>query len=253
MVGRGWGAPGATGARGLTVVTMSETPQWPQSARLRAGDADRQRTIERLTQSWRDGRLTRDEFQRRTQQSFEATFRDELDALTADLTGLAPISPELPHDAPAVPLGAESVLAGRQPEYREVAARYAPAGASGSAVSVGFLSGMDKIGDWTVAPVHASLAFWGGTTIDLRDAIFTSADTTITCIAVMGGIEVIVPPEMEVRVSGLGLMGGFGWDKKREARQTAPAPAGNPRVTINGLAFWGGVGVVRKEREEPLG
>ena len=123
---------------------MSETPQWPQSARLRAGDADRQRTIERLTQSWRDGRLTRDEFQRRTQQSFEATFRDELDALTADLTGLAPISPEVPHDAPAVPLGAESVLAGRQPEYREVAARYAPAGASGSAVSVGFLSGMDK-------------------------------------------------------------------------------------------------------------
>ncbi len=232
---------------------MSETPQWPQSARLRAGDADRQRTIEQLTHSWRDGRLTRDEFQIRAQQAFDATFRDELDALTADLAGLAPISPELPHVAPAAVSGAESTFAAREPEHREVASRYAPAGTSGSAVSVGFMSGMDKVGDWTIAPVHASLAFWGGTTIDLRDAIFTSADTTITCIAVMGGIEVIVPPEMEVRVSGLGLMGGFGWDKKRQARQTAPAPAGNPRVTINGLAFWGGVGVVRKEREEPLG
>jgi len=237
---------------------MSTTAdEWPHPARLRAGDAERQRAVEHLTAAWRGGLLTREEFQDRTQQALAATFTDEVDRLTADLGGASlAISEGVlgsttgPGSAVARAAGADR-LEPRSPERHGEVSRYAPPDARGSAVSVGFMSGMDKVGDWTVAPVHVSMAFWGGTTIDLRDAVFASADTTITCIAVMGGIEVIAPPEMEVRVAGIGVMGGFGWAKRTLARASGRAPGG-PRVTINGLAFWAGVSITRKERDDPF-
>ena len=236
---------------------MTETPeQWQPNARLRAGDADRQRAIEALTNAWRAGRLTRDEFQERSQKSLAVTYTDEIDDLTADIGGLStyPDRGLAPYqDATLVPASDETpVVDSWQSEPDEnLPVKYAPEGSSGSALSVGVMSGMDKVGNWTVAPTHVSIGFWGGTTIDLREAVFTSSETTITCIAVMGGVEVIVPPEMEVRVGGIGFMGGFGWNKLDQARPRRRAPAGNPVVTINGLGFWGGVGITRKERGEP--
>lgn len=236
---------------------MTETPeQWQPNARLRAGDADRQRAIEALTNAWRAGRLTRDEFQERSQKSLAVTYTDEIDDLTADIGGLStyPDRGLAPYqDATLVPASDKTpVVDSWQSEPDEnLPVKYAPEGSSGSALSVGVMSGMDKVGNWTVAPTHVSIGFWGGTTIDLREAVFTSPETTITCIAVMGGVEVIVPPEMEVRVGGIGFMGGFGWNKLDQARPRRRAPAGNPVVTINGLGFWGGVGITRKERGEP--
>ena len=177
-------------------------------------------------------------------------------AIDADIGGLStyPDRGSAPYqDATLVPASDKTpVVDSWQSEPDEnLPVKYAPEGSSGSALSVGVMSGMDKIGNWTVAPTHVSIGFWGGTTIDLREAVFTSPETTITCIAVMGGVEVIVPPEMEVRVGGIGFMGGFGWNKLDQARPRRQAPAGNPVVTINGLGFWGGVGITRKERGEP--
>jgi hypothetical protein len=60
-------------------------------------------------------------------------------------------------------------------------------------------------------------------------------------VAIMGGLQVIVPPGVEVVVRGIGVMGGFehpDWDE--------PGEPGAPRVIIGGFAFWGGVGVERK-------
>lgn len=245
-------------SRTLTKVSpMTQTPEeWQQGARLRAGDADRQRAIEVMTSAWRAGRLTRDEFQERAQKSFAVTYTHEIDSLIADIGGLSRYHGHdlTPYpDAALVPASGESPVHDSWQSDRDenLPVRYAPEGSSGSALSVGVLSGMDKVGNWTVAPTHVSIGFWGGTTIDLRDAVFTSPETTITCIAVMGGVEVIVPPELEVRVSGIGFMGGFGWNKLHQARPQRQAPAGNPVVTINGLGFWGGVGITRKERDEP--
>jgi hypothetical protein len=57
----------------------------------------------------------------------------------------------------------------------------------------------------------------------------------------MGGMNVIVPPGVEVVVRGIGIMGGF--DHREEGRAGDP---GAPRVIVTGFAFWGGVGVERK-------
>lgn len=238
---------------------MTQNPDdQPGRPRLRAGDSERQQASETLTRAWRQGRITREEFQKRSQESFSATYLDELDALVADLGGLGGLLG--PNDAsyqvPVAALSTPDELAVRdawrsEPDDNLPAVRYAPEGSRGSALSVGVMGGVDKAGQWVVAPNHVTIGVMGGTTLDLRDALFISPETTIICIAIMGGVEVIVPPEMDVHVSGIGFMGGFGWDRIDQARPAVAPTAGNPRVQITGLGFMGGVGVTRRERGQP--
>ena len=60
----------------------------PGDPRLRASDADRERTVELLREHCADGRLTADEFNDRLEQAFAARNRGELDALLADLPAI---------------------------------------------------------------------------------------------------------------------------------------------------------------------
>lgn len=222
---------------------MSDTPQqWQSSYQLRAGDAERQQTIEALNQAWRAGQLTRDEFHDRSQQSLTATYTNELDQLVSDLGGvLAPYQPTT-----------GTVQDKWQSEHEDLLpVVLAPEGTTGSALSVGIMGGSERTGKWVVARNHVAIGFWGGATIDLRDAIFTSEETTITCFGVMGGVEVIVPPELEIEINGIGFMGGFGSDGKSQALPELGRTAG-PKVRINGLGFMGGVGITRKRRGEPI-
>jgi hypothetical protein len=66
--------------------------------RMRAGDADRQRTVEQLGKHFGEGRLTVEEFDERVVQAHASRYLDELPALTADL----PREPE-PHRRPTRP------------------------------------------------------------------------------------------------------------------------------------------------------
>lgn len=107
--------------------------------------------------------------------------------------------------------------------------------------SVAIMSGFERKGRWTVPRQFNCFAFWGGGEIDLRDADFADREVVINCVAIMGGVNVIVPPGVEVVVRGVGIMGGF--DHREEG---VPGEPGAPRVIVTGFAFWGGVGVERK-------
>jgi hypothetical protein len=63
--------------------------------RMRAGDKDRQRVVERLGKHFGEGRLTIQEFDERVVRAHASVYLDELPALTADL----PRDPE-PHRRP---------------------------------------------------------------------------------------------------------------------------------------------------------
>jgi hypothetical protein len=63
----------------------------------------------------------------------------------------------------------------------------------------------------------------------------------IDCWAIMGGMNIVVPPGVEVVVRGIGIMGGFD-----HSEDGVPGDPGAPRVIVSGFAFWGGVGVERK-------
>jgi hypothetical protein len=102
------------------------------------------------------------------------------------------------------------------------------------------MGGFVRKGEWDVPPELSLIAIMGGGEIDLRDARFAQDTVTIHAVAIMGGIQITVPEDADVQVNGIGIMGGF------EHSPAGRGSRGGPRIVINGVAFWGGVGLQRK-------
>jgi hypothetical protein len=194
---------------------------------LRASDADRERVAEVLRDALAEGRLDMEEFEERLETTYKARTYGELAPITRDL-------PAAGVQAPAVSLVKEPVESGSWAERVR-------GGEGSSTWAVAVMSGFQRKGRWTVPKRFNSFAFWGGGEIDLREAYFADREVEINCIAIMGGMNVIVPPGVEVIVRGVGIMGAF--DHREEG---VPGEPGAPRVIVTGFAFWGGVGVERK-------
>jgi hypothetical protein len=107
------------------------------------------------------------------------------------------------------------------------------------------MGGFSRKGQWVVPAQFTAVAVMGGGEIDLREARFAEPVATIHAYAIMGGIAIIVPEDVEVQVTGVGLMGAF------EHGSTGPGQPGGPKLIVNGLAFWGGVEVKRKRPKRP--
>lgn len=198
---------------------------------LRAGDADRERVAERLRDALAEGRLDMDEFQERLDVVYRAKTYGELEPVTRDLP--APGAPAVPLvKRPAAGTGGELDLASR-----------ITGGEGSSDWGIAVMSGFQRVGRWVAPRRFNAVAVMGGGVIDLRDAYFADREVVLNCVAVMGGVDVIVPPGVEVVMRGAGLMGGFDHDTRGD--DTGPEP-GAPRVVVTGFALWGGVGVRTK-------
>ncbi|MDH6226766.1 hypothetical protein M2169_003736 [Streptomyces sp. MJP52] len=198
---------------------------------LRAGDADRERVAERLRDALAEGRLDMDEFQERLDVVYRAKTYGELEPVTRDLP--AP-------GGPAVSMAKRPAPAsGAEPDWSS----RITGGEGSSDRGIAVMSGFQRVGRWVAPRRFNAVAVMGGGVIDLRDAYFAGREVVVNCVAVMGGVEIVVPPGVEVVMRGTGLMGGFDHD----ARGDFPAPdPGAPRVVVTGFAFWGGVGVRTK-------
>ncbi|WP_265568191.1 DUF1707 SHOCT-like domain-containing protein [Streptomyces hygroscopicus] len=206
----------------------SPTPESPvPTPELRASDADRERVAEVLRDALAEGRLDMEEFEERLEATYTARTYGELAPITRDL--------------PAAGVTAPAVSLVKEPAETGAWAERIVGGGGSSSWAVAVMSGFQRKGRWTVPKQFNSFAFWGGGEIDLREASFADREVEINCIAIMGGMNVIVPPGVEVIVRGIGIMGGF--DHREEG---VPGEPGAPRVIVNGFAFWGGVGVERK-------
>ncbi|GAB88436.1 DUF1707 SHOCT-like domain-containing protein [Gordonia rhizosphera] len=198
-------------------------------ARLRAADADRELVHQILSAAMSKGNLSMAEFEERSGKAMVAKTFGDLDELTDDL----PVG-QLGVPMPFVgePSGSRvSPGSGRQP----VRQRFA------------LMSGAEVRGNVAVADTFTATAFMGAVEIDLRDAEFTAPVLTIRCFALMGGVEVIVPPDVAVEIGGWAVMGGFG------GRATGPGAPGTPTVRVVGFALMGAVDVKRKDRIPPEG
>jgi len=76
-------------------------------------------------------------------------------------------------------------------------------------------------------------AVLGGCELDLREASIAK-DAVINVCAILGGINIKVPPDWTVVLNGTPVMGGF-------AEKTARPPDGSKRLVITGYAIMGGV------------
>jgi uncharacterized protein DUF1707 len=205
---------------------MTNLPDRPGHAdrrELRASDGDRDAVAAVLREAAAEGRLGLDELDERLTAVYAAKTYADLEPITRDLpaTGAAPSAAPVP----------ERGRFGGEPT---------------SKVAIALMSGFVRRGRWGVPRSFTSVAFWGGGELDLREARFTEREVTIRVFAVMGGVNIIVPDDADVVVSGIGIMGGF------DQRATGEGTPGAPRVLVKGFAFWGGVGVERKRRRSEL-
>lgn len=191
---------------------------------MRASDADRERVAQVLHKAAAEGRLDLHELDERLGATYSAKTYGELVPITADLGVPSPaVLPAIQQAAPIDRVG----------------------GTPGSSVSFAFWSGCDRKGDWVVPAHHSAIAIMGGIVLDLTQARFASAETTINVFAFWGGVDIIVPEDVTVIVSGVGFMGAF------ENRTTiTPSIPGGPVVRINGLALMAGVDVKRPKRKK---
>ncbi|MFF9122996.1 DUF1707 domain-containing protein [Streptomyces sp. NPDC014889] len=197
---------------------------------LRASDADRERVAEQLRDALAEGRLDMSEFEERLDATYRARTYGELTPITRDL--------------PVAGVAAPAVNMVKQPAQDGSWASRVVGGGGTSSWAVAIMGGFERKGRWTVPKKFTCFTFWGGGGIDLRDADFADHEVEINCVAIMGGVDVIVPPGVEVVVRGIGIMGGF--DHREEGVRGEP---GAPRVIVTGVAFWGGVGIRRKQTE----
>ncbi|RKS69031.1 uncharacterized protein DUF1707 [Actinomadura pelletieri DSM 43383] len=204
---------------------MTNLPERSGTPEMRAGDADRERVAHILREAAGEGRLTLAELDERLDAVYAAKTYAELEPITRDLPspGAAPPSPADGRDWSPV--------------------EAAPSWKTG----IGIMSGFRRTGVWNVPRRFRAFTFWGGGKIDLREARFEEPVTTIRALALMGGVEVIVPDDITVHVKGLGIMGGF------DHGASGPGVPGAPTVVVKGLAFWGGVGVKRRRSSRRKG
>jgi len=88
------------------------------------------------------------------------------------------------------------------------------------------------------------VVFLGGVDMDLRDAVFSEREVKIRAFALLGGVDIVVPDDIEVDVAGVGIMGGF------DHRENTIGLPNAPRLRVTGFAFLGGVNVKHKSKKK---
>ncbi len=163
----------------------------------------------------------------------------EIDAVLADVPLLDEPLLEQPLEASA---GASAgALAGTQAGAQTQLPAHATPTAIAAEVprsgwTLALLGGTVRKGRWRVPRRLRVVATLGGCELDFTSAEL-GAETDITCVAVMGGVEIKVPPGVRVEGNGVGILGGF------EQGHRGGADPGAPVLRIGGLALMGGVEV----------
>jgi len=117
--------------------------------------------------------------------------------------------------------------------------RVDPARVPNRQLEVAFFSGRTRKGSWTPARQITATACMGGVDLDFREALFGAEVVEIYAVAIMGGIEILVPPGVHVDTSGFAFLGGFEEDSALEANPNPEAPT----IRVRGFACMGAVEV----------
>ena len=198
---------------------MSELSGPADHSLMRVSDSDREQAADVLREAAGHGRITMDELDERLELAYAAKTYADLAAVIRDLPAPAPT----PGPGPA--------MAGRI------------GGTPRSTFSIAIMSGAQRMGRWVVPRTYVGVAVMGGVELDLRDAQFSEPEVTIHAYTLMGGIDITVPEDIDVDVSGIACMGGF------DHNASGPGVPGAPRVRVVGCAVMGGVEVKRKPPE----
>lgn len=192
----------------------------------------RQRAVDTLMEHFANDVIEMSEFERRLDTANNAVTEVQLNELLSDLPAT-----NLPAPAPVVvPArgGAPVIVAADRVSER--------------AYMVSLMGGNSRSGRWIPARNNFAVGVMGGFSLDFREAMLGPGVTEVNVFTLMGGAEIIIPPGMDVEVSGFAFMGGFDHNTDQPIN---PSPD-RPTLRIKGFAMMGGVGVeVRLPGETP--
>ena len=113
-----------------------------------------------------------------------------------------------------------------------------------------FFSSTEREGRWELPRNFRVLAVFGNVELDLRDAVIGIGISFIEVVAVMGNIEITVPPDVAVESDGDSLFGSF--VVKYKGSVTARAATGLRMVRITGTACASSVEITVKGPDESM-
>ena len=129
---------------------------------VRASDAERDATVNRLREAATEGRLTLEELTDRIEAAANAVMRSDLVPLTADLPATAAV------------------------------------GVATQSAAVRGVGDVKRSGRWTVPTENSFRTWFGNIKLDLRQAQISAAETRIHARALFGNIDLLVPEGVEV-------------------------------------------------------
>ncbi|TDQ55341.1 DUF1707 SHOCT-like domain-containing protein [Actinorugispora endophytica] len=196
--------------------------------RIRASDADRDRTAARLRDALAEGRIGHDELEERLDAVYRARTLGELAPVTHDLPPAAGTGPA----SPAEPVG----MTVSSEEARRLAAE-----SQGRETVSAVFGGVERAGRWLVEPHTNVSVLCGGIELDLREAVLSQREVVIQCAVALGGLEMVVPHGVRVVSSVNAILGGV--DMSKVDNVTDPNA---PTIRLTGTCLLGGVEVRTK-------
>ncbi len=186
---------------------------------LRASDADRDQVATVLSTAYAEGRLTLEEHDERIDQLMAAKTFDDLIPITRDLVI---VGTPTPVPAPQAKSRFTIDTSHQQSEPDRM---------------IAIFGGVTRTGRWRVRKNIQALTLFGGTDLDLRDAIFEAPVVEISGFWCFGGLDIKVPEGIEVRDQTAGIFGGT------DVRDVGDPAPGAPTLVIKGVSLFGGVSV----------
>ena len=190
---------------------------------------ERQATVDRLCAHFARDAMNTTELERRLDIAYAARTRAELIALERDLPGLpSETRPAVPEPSPSASVPVDPARPVQDHD-----------------LIVSIWGATERKGSWVPPRQLTAVTVMGGTDLDFRQAAFATETVSIRLLALMGGVDIVVPPGVRVEWGGIALMGGVSTPEP----DTPPAPDA-PVIRISGLVCMGGVDVVERHPGE---
>lgn len=180
----------------------------------------RERVVRQLCDHFAADNLTAEGLEERLDRAHQATSAATLQELVADLPALQQGSAAAAAPARQTAVGRADYVSERQ-------------------VVVAIMGGAARTGAWTPPKQLFVVAVMGGAELDFRQARFGPGVTEVSIFALMGGVEIVVPPGVHVDMNGAAIMGAF----ETTGRVDVPTDPNAPVLRIGGFCMMGGVEV----------
>ena len=196
---------------------------------------ERDRAIALLSQRFAEDLIDEDELDTRLEQAQQAETLEQLRVLTVDLVDPdAPADPGralVPQSAAVPAVGSPSVALARPDDVRE------------HDRAVALFGEVKHTGKWTPPRILTSFTAFGETQLDLREAILAPGVTEIEVQAILGDVQIIVPPGLPVEIGCSAILASLSADDEVSPTVTDPAA---PSVRVTGFAVLAEVSVTRR-------